>query len=107
MTFNKEKFIQEKGQQAYDLLLGFLSDESHLLDYREFEFLMIENIRSFDYEGNVYCIVKFRGDDKIHIIDEVTEENSSHPSNFTRLALDKQEFIAFLKDAKNVIKNQH
>jgi len=105
MIFNKEKFIKEKGQKAYSLLLDFLSEESNLLCYKELEFLMLENIRSFEYESNVYWITKFRDDDKIHIIDEVTETHGC-PSNFTRFSLDKEEFIAILKEAKEIIKSK-
>jgi len=105
MIFNKERFIHAKGQQAYNLLLSFLSDESDLLCYKEFEFLMIENIRSFDYEGNVFCLTKFRNDEKIYIINEVAEENGC-PTHLSRFVLDKEEFITILKDAKEIIKSK-
>jgi len=40
---------------------------------------------------------------KILLIDQVTDENSNHPDNFTRLVLGDQEFLAIVKEADKIL----
>ena len=102
MKFNKDVFVEKYGDMGFNLLLGFLRYETDFLSYEKIEFLLLENMRSFDYEGNEYCIRRNAGSKCIEIIDEVAEENNAIGQ--TRLYLPADELLEIFKELEDILK---
>ena len=102
MKFNKDLFVEKYGDMGFNLLLGFLCDETSFLTYEKIEFLLLENMRSFDYEGNVYCIRRNKGSKCIEIIDEVAEEYNCISQ--TRLYLSSDELLEIFEELEDILK---
>jgi hypothetical protein len=59
-----------------DDLVDFLDKEINKDTYRDIVLLLeLENVREFEYEGNMYVIKRVVNDTAIEIIDEVGEEH--------------------------------
>lgn len=104
MVFNKWNFIKKHGEKAFLLVLDFLDVEACIIQNTDFDFMLNGNFLSFEFDCNMYRINKsHENENKIQLIDHVTEENSQHPSNFTRLTLDDKEFLEIIKDADKIL----
>ena len=102
MKFNKDVFIEKYGDMGFNLLWGFLRYETDFLSYEKIEFLLLENMRSFDYEGNEYCIRRNAGSKFIEIINEVAEENNAIGQ--TRLYLPADELLEIFEELEDILK---
>ncbi len=101
LDFNKDKFIASNGEFAYSKLIDFLECEITKRNYGHLVYLLSsENIRSMQYEGNQYLIIRENNRTDVLIIDEVAEEHGVQAFQ-SRFFINSQELLSLMKNKLN------
>ena len=106
MNFDKNKFIKEKGQTLYSTVIDFLDSENNGFILQDIKnLLLLDNVKRFAYEGNIYVVEKNIDDEMILIIDEISERNGVSKDQ-TIFKLNIREFIEIISEAEEILANK-
>ena len=96
MAHDKMSFVKKNGKQIYPVLETFFDCEINETTY-DFILNLVRDdcVRSVDYEGNMYALIKQQDKSEIILVNEVAEANRSISQ--TRFAVAKSDFIDFIK----------
>ena len=100
--FNKEEFVLKNGYDKFNFLLGFLEEELNLLDDNFKRIIHLENLRKFEYEGNIYWIIKHE-DNSIELKYEIANDDGFTLCSET-LKLKMDEFLLIVTEAREILK---
>lgn len=80
------------------IVLDFLDCEINIHNFNEILYLLTcPNIHGFEYEGNQYELVKTKNEDKVSIIDMISEENGVC-IDYTRTLISIKELVILIKN---------